>query len=368
MATLHLVYRIGIVVIAAAVGVTTAGFAAESSPGCSAFGDAPAEVQRGVISSFVSTHNPHCFKGKTIGPWKDANGDDRYACLYEPGSASATQPLPLVVFLHGSMATADSILVTGLVSRTGDANLGGAKPGFILLAPEGRHTSHYYPAPDDKALGWDNWYRQFSASGDATIEGTAYPENADAAAIDHFVNQVVASGKVDTRRIYVMGWSNGAAMAILYALNRPSIAAAAVYSAPNPFDAYNDPCPQTPVAGRPVGIGELQVSNPQAPLMHVRNACDIGGICPNGDKLAGQLRAMKNDVNDVVLNSDGTEVTKCDPSCGTNPNGGEPYSTAGGTAGFFHHLRWPKEWNDRMFAFLAVHTSNAPIPASIPIR
>ena len=37
-------------------------------------------------------------------------------------------------------------------------------------------------------------------------------ENADAATIDHFIAAEVTTENVDTRRIYVSGWSNGAAM------------------------------------------------------------------------------------------------------------------------------------------------------------
>src|SRR5439155_1470071 len=82
---------------------------------------------------------------------------------------------------------------------------------------------------DDRGTGWDNWYRQLDKSGGAvTVDGVSYPQNVDAATIDHFIDEEVATGKVDTRRIYVTGWSNGAAMGFLYALSRRRIAAAAV--------------------------------------------------------------------------------------------------------------------------------------------
>lgn len=35
-------------------------------------------------------------------------------------------------------------------------------------------------------------------------------ENLDVKAIDHFLDEVVATGRVDPKQIYVMGWSNGA--------------------------------------------------------------------------------------------------------------------------------------------------------------
>jgi len=219
----------GLVILAAALP-WLGGVASGEQSQCGPFGNPPAEVQHGFFATFVSDHNPVCFGGQILGPWKDSSGSERYACLYEPKSAGADNPLPLVVFLHGSIASADSVLATGLRGRTETADLGNAKPGFILLAPEGRETTHYYPGTDAKGLGWDNWYRQLSAAGDVAISGATWKENPDAAAIDHFVDEEVGTGKVDRKRIYVMGWSNGAAMAILYALERPQIAAAAVYS------------------------------------------------------------------------------------------------------------------------------------------
>lgn len=339
---------LGLLALAASVD------AAPAAP-CGPFGDAPAEVNHGLYASFVSSHNPVCFGGKVLGPWADANGDQRYACLYEPASAGKEEPLPLVIFLHGSIATADSVRLTGLVRLMDHADLGGKKPGFILLAPQGRYTTHYYPGLDSNGLGWDNWYRQLNPAGDVTAGGIVYHENQDAAAIDHFVDEVRGSGKVDRNRIYVTGWSNGAAMAMLYALDRPWIAAAAVYSAPDPLDAFNDLCPQIPVAANPASVGQSQVLSPHLPLMHVRNDCDIGGICPNGTRFATRMHALGNVVDDVIVDSSGNQVTSCDNRCGTDETALGQVSSLGGLRGAARHLRWPTDWNDRMLAFLKEH-------------
>jgi len=80
-------------------------------------------------------------------------------------------------------------------------SVGFLSPGFILLAPEGRYSSHFYPGIDSNALGWDNWYRQLSPAGDVTIAGTLYRENVDAAAIDHFVQELLSTRNVNRRRI-----------------------------------------------------------------------------------------------------------------------------------------------------------------------
>lgn len=290
-----------------------------------------------------------------LGPWKDSEGSARYACIYEPEAHSRDNPLPLVVFVHGSLATADSIKLTGLTAAIDKADLGGKKGGFILVAPEGRYTAHYYPGFDSDAMGWDNWYRQLSPSGDVTVGGVTYKENVDAATLDHFIQDEVATGEIDTSRIYLTGWSNGAAMALLYGLNRPSIAAAAVYSAPDPFGAFDDPCAQTPVPHAPASNSQIRIFNPRIPLMHVRNSCDIGGICPNGNTFAAQMRSIGVSLDDVILDPDGKPVDACDSTCGTNPMAGGDVGTSGTFRGFAHHMRWPSAYNPQLFEFMKQH-------------
>jgi predicted esterase len=322
---------------------------------CTPFGDPPAPVNHGVVASWFAGHNPICFGGRVLGPWKDSDGSDRYACLYEPVLHSRENPLPMLVFLHGSIATADSIKLTGLVGEIDRANLGGKKLGFILLAPEGRYTAHYYPGFDSNGMGWDNWYRHLSPSGDVTVAGAAYKENVDAAAIDHFIQDETATGEVDPARIYLTGWSNGAAMALLYGLNRQSIAAAAVYSAPDPFGAFNDPCPQTPVPRAPTSNAQVQIFNPRLPLMHVRNSCDIGGICPNGENFGLQMRSIGVSLYDVMLDPEGNTVNACDQSCGTSPMAAGDIAVGGTLRGIAHHVRWPSASNPQIFEFMKQH-------------
>src|ERR1700687_4015639 len=139
---------------------------------CTPFGDRPAEVNHGYYANFVSSHHPVCFGGKILGPWNDADGTARYSCLYEPASAGKDDPLPLVIFLHGSIATADSIRLTGLYKLIGKTDLGGKKPGFIMLAPEGRYTTHFYTGIDSNGRGWGSWYRQVDPSGEEAVGGT----------------------------------------------------------------------------------------------------------------------------------------------------------------------------------------------------
>lgn len=328
------------------------GQAGSSGKACGPFGDPPARV--------IGAVKPDCGKGKLLGPWADANGTERYACLYEPVSATPDNKLPLLVYLHPSLFGAGRTLRrTNLLDFLNRFPLNGdsKRPGFILLAPQGRRTAHYYPWPDNSGLGWDNWYRQLAPSGSVRLGSATYRENVDAATIDHFVARETATGKVDTSRIYVTGWSNGAAMAYLYALNRPTVAAVAAYSGPNPFGAFSDPCPQKPVAGRAPNNRRIGLLNPHVSIMQIRNSCDLAGLCPNAAQLTAELRAAGVEVEDIVIDSSRRRVTACWSYCGTNPYGDTSFfsSPLGWSLGLFHHLRWPTGWTAAMLAFLRDH-------------
>jgi len=192
------------------------------------YGDPPAALSTltsgdgaGALADLLSVLNQCDLVGGETLSWTDASNESRKACLFTPPNASKTTQLPLLVFLQGSLFPAppqlilnDWIPLTKTADLTGDTQ----RPGFILLLPIGRNTHHFYPFPDNYALGWDNWYRNLDRSS---------PDlNLDVAAIDQFIAQVQALGIVDSNRVYATGWSNGAALAELYALNTPSVAAA----------------------------------------------------------------------------------------------------------------------------------------------
>jgi dienelactone hydrolase len=336
---------LGLVLIAATLGTSCRHSGAHA---CSPFGNPPAKFLSNVI--------PQCNQGVRIGPWKDSDGIDRYACLYEPAQASRSKPLPMVVWLHPSLFAADILeSTTNLLDYLGTANLSGERrPGFILLAPEGRNTEHYYAWPDNSGKGWDNWYRQFSPEGDVTMNGQLYRENVDAATIDHFIAAEEASGKIDPKRIYVSGWSNGAAMAYAYGLSRPKIAAIGVYSATDPYEMVLDPCPQTPVAAAPSNNSQLQIFNPHVPSYQIHNDCDIAGICPNVLMLESQLRALGSSVTDIIIDAAQNQVAQCNDNCGTNKDG-DLRNLSAGTRGVANHLRWPKKWTGAMLDFFRQH-------------
>jgi dienelactone hydrolase len=336
----------------AAAAAIPATVAADS---CNPFGNAP----RAIVPD---TTQLTCAGGSMMAAWSDPDGTPRRACLYEPTSASPANPLPLIVYIHPSLFTADTLRAPGMnlldFQNTADLSGDPARPGFIVVAPEGRATNHFYPQPDDQGTGWDNWYRQLDRrGGDVAVAGVTYPQNVDAATIDHFIDEEVATGKVDTRRIYVTGWSNGSAMGMLYGLNRRRIAAAAVYTGPNPFEAFNDPCPQQPVGRRARSNAEIRLSNRRLPIYHVHNACDIAGICPNGELLLSQLLRVHARFTDVIITGSQQVAETCDPGCGTNPDADMNFddNPRGFTEGAQNHTRWPSMWTQSMLDFLRQH-------------
>lgn len=316
---------------------------------CGPFGNAPAKLIANVV--------PKCAEGEILGPWNDPDGTPRYACLYQPPPASPSKPLPLIVYLHPSLANADSVRrYTNLLDFLKTANVSDdpSRPGFILLAPQGRNTTHYYPPPDRTGTGWDNWYRQLNPAGPVTVAGKVYEENVDAVTIDHFIAAVEATGRVDRRRVYVTGWSNGGGMAYLYGLNRPNIAAVGVYSAPNPFQLGRDPCPQVPVAGAPADYRQLKLFNPKVPSYQVHNSCDIEGSCANALMLEKALSDLGGSVSDTIIDRNQRATSDCSAVCNSEPDGGAEHPLAA-LIGIVHHLRWPRPWTAAILDFFRRH-------------
>jgi poly(3-hydroxybutyrate) depolymerase len=309
---------------------------AASGPSCDGiYGDPPRALTMSFSANFdlpFELLHLCAARGGEALTWTDPDGTPRQACLHIPAQAAREQPLPLVVFLQGSLFPADPQtfynaweLLNSTADLTGDPN----RPGFILLVPFGRDTQHFYPSPDDTGLGWDNWYRNLDRNDPAM--------NVDVAAIDHFIRVVKDRGIVDDRRVYMTGWSNGAAMAILYALNTPGIAATAVYSDPDPF-ADIDPCAQPPFG------------NNTRPIMQIHNDCDVIGICQTGGEgFAAKMAAVMPQVefHSVIIDALQQETAQCNDLCAYD---GNPVELL--LPGTFRHVMWPYLWNDPMFEFL----------------
>lgn len=294
----------------------------------------PSPSPQGTLASLYPMELTCPLKGGEYLTWEDAYGTPREACLQTPDQASPDNPLPLLVFLHGSLFPGDpQTLLNSLdfdyasADLTGDPN----RQGFTLLLVEGRDKPHHYPFPDEHAWGYDNWYRNLDRD-DPNM-------NVDAATVDHFIAQVRERGIVDDQRVFMSGWSNGAAMAILYAMNTPGIAASAVYSNPDPFVDVEAPCAQAPFG------------NNLRPLMTVHNDCDILGICTTGSIGMGERFAAsvpQMELESLILAPNGEPTDSCVARCEYTSE--QPLSLV--SEGALRHLIWPTTRNEDMFRFL----------------
>lgn len=326
---------------------------------CNPFGNPPrprndalGDVELGITACLVG--------GSRLPDWTDSNGTTRRACIFDPGTATPTHRLPLVVYLQGSGVPPDVQLpTTNVLEALSTANISGdpARPGFILLEPVGRIEDHFYPAPNNtNTVGWDVWYRQFLPK-TRIVNGIEYPENVDFASLDHYIADQVATGRVDTDRIYLLGWSNGSALALLYGQNRSFIAATAMYSGPDPYDSLSDTCGQVPTKASPKDDTELQIFNPTIPVYHIQNNCDTSATCPNGLALRDKLirtgtAAIRHQI--ITGPPDRSATDQCIASCGTNPRG-DADNLEAKTIGQANHLQWPVPWTDSFFEFMRNH-------------
>jgi hypothetical protein len=204
-------------------------------------------------------------------------GFTRYACVGRPAGASPSSPRPLVLWFHPGGLGADNLSETQLPGRYASFDLGGPNPdagptgaGFFLVAIQGRNLR--FPTLANRDGRHHDFYFRDLASPST---------NPDVAYADALVDDLVATGNVDPRRIYVMGWSNGAFFGQLYALARHAtptpggsyVAAASVFSAGNPFEEVR----WDVFAGTPrVGPTSCQVAPPAVtvPIQMVYRTCD----------------------------------------------------------------------------------------------
>lgn len=129
--------------------------------------------------------------------------------VHVPAGYTGTQPVPLVVVLHGAFSSARELAEISGWNALADEH------GFFVLYPDGiglfgllRHWNAGHCCGRGEKVGWD-----------------------DVAFIDAAMEGMQARYHIDPRRIYLAGFSNGAMMAYRFAVERPGrIAALAAVS------------------------------------------------------------------------------------------------------------------------------------------
>ncbi len=166
--------------------------------------------------------------------WPDpVDGITRYACEARPTGTSPAAGWPLLIYIHGSGGSADTVYnLTLLRQKAEEYPLANDEktPGFILVATQGRNL-HWPTDNAEDGSKHDTFHRDVAA-------------NRDVALVDALIDGVVAGGGVDENRIYISGWSNGARFAGFYGITRhvePTpmghrIAAISTYSGGDPYE------------------------------------------------------------------------------------------------------------------------------------
>ena len=240
----------------------------------------------------AGTTTPTCGAGDQVITWQDsvidpsnlgadgvASPDTRYACA--PADAPAgDEPVPLVVYFTPSFSSAENMYQSTNLRSKADTFVwpygtpsGQSAVGFVLVIAQERNLQLGALGPGGHE---DTYYRPNQPALNPDIR------NADALidwAVAHY------GSRIDRRRIYVTGWSNGAIFGQLYAIARhPSsslakvagsgygqptpagnyVAAAAVYSGDDPF------------IGFPSGdCGTRTYPTTQVPIYLAHRACDL---------------------------------------------------------------------------------------------
>jgi poly(hydroxyalkanoate) depolymerase family esterase len=158
---------------------------------------------------------------------------------YVPSSVKAGAPV--VVALHGCTQTADAVLSWGLTELAD-------KHGFVLVVPEQQTTNN-----SARCFNWGGDY------GNMTPLKRGQDENMS---IKQMVDKTIATHASDPKRVYAMGFSAGAAQAVLLAATWPEVYAAVASFAGIPYacpKAYADvfPCQNGAVSKTPAQWGDL---------------------------------------------------------------------------------------------------------------
>lgn len=256
---------------------------------------------------------PACRRARVL-EYRDSEGTPRYGCVFESSKIEQAKPVPLVIFLHGEFDDATALhkktrlrALYHKLDLTGDPK----HPGFVVLSPQARKLEGSH------SLRWDHGYHS--------------RKNVDVVTIDHFVDDLLSSGVVDARQIYVVGDSGGGRMAALYAMLRPDrVAAFATYA--TDASTYRWTCEEPPT-----------------PAAIAYRACDA--IVPCAD--VEQWLSARSDAHAATFSLRLGSGKAREPSCALSK------AACREKKGTANHHRWPKHNERELLDYLGRYSLRA---------
>lgn len=295
--------------------------------------------------------------------WVDRDGVTRSWCEYRPPGTSASSPRPLLVYVHGSGGSAQTVYdFTSLRRKAVDFDLSGdpARPGFVLAATQGRNL-HWPTADPQDGSKHDTYHRDFAD----------FHKNRDVAFVDHLIDELVGEAVIEEERIYIMGWSNGARFAAMYGISRHEqgtlngghfVAAVANYSGGDPYenirDGFEPSCKQDPYPVSTVpymlvsrSCDGVACSEEQAAVFRQTDPITPGNVAETWIRTLTDVIGVQ-DVEWWIVNYYGDRVRGCAPA-----------DLCTLTVAVLNHIRWPDgiddgsgiDYEPDMLAFLRDH-------------
>ncbi len=196
-------------------------------------------------------------------------GAQRYRLFVPPGGRR-TEPLPLLVMLHGCGQSAEALAASTRMNQMA------AKEGFVVLYPEQNHLANLQ--------GCWNWHQ--------TRSGQA---QAEAETILATIHQVCRLQAVDPTRIALAGLSAGASMAALLAVRHPDrFRAIAMHSGIAPGIAHSSASALTAMRGHGVAapLSPLSAGTHLPALLVIQGSADHL-VAPGNAAVAAHLWAAR---------------------------------------------------------------------------
>lgn len=190
--------------------------------------------------------------------------DDRTFTLDVPSSYDAAEPAPLIVSLHGySEVGASTATYLGLRDQS-------EEKGYLLAYPEGLvdGAGKRYWNATDACCSFDGV--------DPDDEGF----------LTSVIETVQAQYAVDSKRVFVIGHSNGGFMALRMACNHPDLIAAAVSVA-----GENDVDPSRCAPGQPVSVLQVQADTDEV-ISYTGGSVGPGAPYPGAEQTVADWRAI----------------------------------------------------------------------------